>query len=229
MRINKYISNCGFCSRRKADLLIESNKVTVNGEIATKGVDVSETDIVKIDGKLIKIKDKRKYFLLNKPIGYVTTLEDKFAKKIVMDLFDVQERIYPVGRLDKDSFGLLIFTNDGDLAFKLTHPKHSVEKQYIVKVDKNVIKSDLEKLSKGLFIDGIKTRKAKFEYFKDSKTIKVFLKEGRNRQIRKMFKKLGYEVTSLERIAFGNIKLGNLEIGKYRELSKDEINYLKSI
>ena len=229
MRINKYISKCGFCSRRKADLLIELNKVTVNGEIATKGVVVSETDIVKIDGKLIKIIDKRKYFLLNKPIGYVTTLEDKFAKKIVMDLFDVQERIYPVGRLDKDSFGLLIFTNDGDLAFKLTHPKHSVEKQYIVKVDKNVIKSDLEKLSKGLFIDGIKTRKAKFEYFKDSKTIKVFLKEGRNRQIRKMFKKLGYEVISLERIAFGNIKLGNLEIGKYRELSKDEIDYLRSI
>ena len=145
-------------------------------------------------------------------------------------MIDSKERIYPVGRLDKDSFGLLLLTNDGDLAFRLTHPSHNVEKEYIVKVDKTLKESDLKKLSSGIMLEGKITRKARFEMldFK-SNIVKVFLKEGRNRQIRKMFKTLGYNVISLERIAFGKIKLGKLKVGSYRELSKEEIEYLRSL
>ena len=135
-----------------------------------------------------------------------------------------------MGRLDKDSFGLLLLTNDGDLAFKLTHPSHNVEKEYIVKVDKTLKESDLKKLSSGIMLEGKITREARFEMldFKNN-IVKVFLKEGRNRQIRKMFKTLGYNVISLERIAFGKIKLGRLKLGNYRELSKEEIEYLRSL
>ena len=145
-------------------------------------------------------------------------------------MIDSKERIYPVGRLDKDSFGLLLLTNDGDLAFRLTHPSHNVEKEYIVKVDKTLKESDLKKLSSGIMLEGKITRKARFEMldFK-SNIVKVFLKEGRNRQIRKMFKILDYNVISLERIAFGKIKLGKLKVGNYRELSKEEIEYLRSL
>ena len=145
-------------------------------------------------------------------------------------MIDSKERIYPVGRLDKDSFGLLLLTNDGDLAFRLTHPSHNVEKEYIVKVDKTLKESDLKKLSSGIMLEGKITRKARFEMldFK-SNIVKVFLKEGRNRQIRKMFKTLDYNVISLERIAFGKIKLGKLKVGSYRELSKEEIEYLRSL
>ena len=145
-------------------------------------------------------------------------------------MIDSKERIYPVGRLDKDSFGLLLLTNDGDLAFRLTHPSHNVEKEYIVKVDKTLKESDLKKLSSGIMLEGKITRKASFEMldFK-SNIVKVFLKEGRNRQIRKMFKTLDYNVISLERIAFGKIKLGKLKVGNYRELSKEEIEYLRSL
>ena len=207
MRINKFIANSGYCSRRNADLLLEQGKVFVNGKLATKGIDISENDEVLVEGKKIKLEEAKKYYLLNKPIGYS-----------------------PVGRLDKDSFGLLLLTNDGDLAFRLTHPSHNVEKEYIVKVDKTLKESDLKKLSSGIILEGKITREARFEMldFKNN-IVKVFLKEGRNRQIRKMFKTLGYNVISLERIAFGKIKLGKLKLGNYRELSKEEIEYLRSL
>lgn len=230
MRINKYIANCGFCSRREADFLLDNNKVLLNGKIATKGENVDDTDVVEIDGKILYLTKEKKYFMLNKPIGYTTTLKDNFAKKKVIDLFDVKERIYPVGRLDKDSFGLLLFTNDGDLAFKLTHPSHDVEKEYIVKVNKVVKPFDIEKLCNGVIIDGKITRKARFIVDgTDLMTVKVFLKEGRNRQIRKMFDSLGYKVVFLQRISFGNIRLGDLKIGNYRKLTKKEVNYLRSL
>lgn len=230
MRINKYIANCGFCSRREADFLLDNDKVLLNGKIAAKGDNVDDTDVVEIDGKILCLTKEKKYFMLNKPVGYTTTLKDNFAKNKVIDLFDVKERIYPVGRLDKDSFGLLLFTNDGDLAFKLTHPSHNVEKEYIVKVNKDVKPFDIKKLCDGVVIDGKITRKARFIVDgTDSMTVKVFLKEGRNRQIRKMFDSLGYKVVSLQRISFGNIKLGNLKIGNYRELTKEEVSYLRSL
>ena len=219
MRINKFIANSGYCSRRNADLLLEQGKVFVNGKLATKGIDISENDEVLVEGKKIKLEEAKKYYLLNKPIGYSSTAKAQFQEKIVLDLIDSKERIYPVGRLDKDSFGLLLLTNDGDLAFRLTHPSHNVEKEYIVKVDKTLKESDLKKLSSGIMLEGKIT----------SNIVKVFLKEGRNRQIRKMFKTLDYNVISLERIAFGKIKLGKLKVGNYRELSKEEIEYLRSL
>lgn len=230
MRINKFIANSGYCSRRSADLLLEKGKVFLNGKIAKKGMEVSDRDEILIDGKKIFLETEKKYFLLNKPFGYVSTIKDPFEKKVVIDLIKTKERIYPVGRLDKDSFGLLIFTNDGDLAFKLTHPSHNVEKEYIVKVDRTLKDSDLKNLSNGIILDGKITRKAKFEIFDFKNNIaKVFLKEGRNRQIRKMFKKFGYNVISLKRVSFGKIKIGNLKSGHYRELNREEIDYLRSL
>lgn len=230
MRINKFISNCGYCSRRCADILIDEQKVFVNGKIATKAMDIKKEDEVKILGEILKIKEKKLYYILNKPKGYTTTLKDKFQEKIILDLLDIKEKIYPVGRLDKDSFGLLLLTNDGEMTFKLTHPSHNVEKEYLVKLDKILKLDDLNTLSNGIFLEGKKTRRARFEIFdKEQNIAKVFLKEGRNRQIRKMFKSLGYNVISLERIAFGKIRLGKLKIGKYRELTKDEISYLRSL
>lgn len=230
MRINKFISNCGYCSRRYADILIDEKKVFVNGKLATKAMDVTKEDDVKISGKVLKFQNKKVYYLLNKPKGYATTLKDKFQDKIILDLLDIKEKIYPVGRLDKDSFGLLLLTNDGDLTFKLTHPKHNIEKEYLVKLDKILKLEDLNTLSNGIVLEGKMTRKARFEIFdREKNMVKVFLKEGRNRQIRKMFKILGYNVISLERIAFGKIRLNGLELGKYRELKKEEIEYLRSL
>lgn len=230
MRINKFISTSGYCSRRSADKLIDENRVFINEKIATKGDDVSETDIVKIDGIILQLQSENQYIMLNKPEGYTTTLKDKFADKIVMDLLkEIDERVYPVGRLDRDSCGLLLFTNDGDLAFKLTHPNHDVEKEYLVRVNKTVSKDDLKKLSDGVIIDGRLTREARFIHTKNMSEIRVFLKEGRNRQIRKMFKTLGYDVIFLKRVAFGKIKLGILKVGEYRNLTEEEIKYLRSV
>ncbi len=230
MRINKFIANSGYCSRRNADLLLEQGKVLVNGKVANKGIEVSENDEILIEGKKICLEEAKKYYLLNKPVGYSSTAKAQFQEKIVLDLIDSKERIYPVGRLDKDSFGLLLLTNDGDLAFRMTHPKHNVEKEYIVKVDKALKENDLKKLSSGIMLEGRITREARFEIFDfKNNIVKVFLKEGRNRQIRKMFKILGYNVISLERVAFGKIKLGKLKLGSYRELNREEIEYLRSL
>lgn len=230
MRINKFIANTGYCSRRKADLLLEQGKVLVNGKLAEMGMEVSEQDEITVEGNKIALEEVKRYYLLNKPIGYASTVKDQFQEKIVIDLIDSKERVYPVGRLDKDSFGLLLLTNDGDLAFRLTHPKHNVEKEYIVQVDKKLKEEDLKKLSSGIMLEGRMTREARFEIFDfKNNIVKVFLKEGRNRQIRKMFKTLGYNVISLERIAFGKIKLGNLKLGTYRKLCKEEIEYLRSL
>ena len=194
------------------------------------GMEVSEQDEITVEGKKIALEEVKRYYLLNKPIGYSSTAKAQYQEKIVLDLIDSKERIYPVGRLDKDSFGLLLLTNDGDLAFRLTHPKHNVEKEYIVQVDKKIKDGDLKKLSEGIILEGRMTREAMFEIFDfKNNIVKVFLKEGRNRQIRKMFKILGYNVVSLERVAFGKIKLGNLKIGTYRKLCKEEIEYLRSL
>lgn len=230
MRINKYIANSGFCSRREADRLIDEKRVLLNEKLADKGSIVEKNDVVKIDGRIIKLEINKVYLILNKPIGYTTTLRDKFAERLVLELIsDINERIYPIGRLDKNSEGLLLFTNDGEIAYRLTHPNHDVEKEYIVTVDKPVKEIDLKNLSSGVVIDGRITRKARFEYVKDKLEIRVFLKEGRNRQIRKMFKSLGYNVLSLKRLSFGEISLGSLKLGEYRHLTEKEVKYLRSI
>ena len=230
MRINKFIANTGYCSRRKADLLLEQGKVLVNGKLAEMGMEVSEQDEITVEGKKIALEEVKRYYLLNKPIGYSSTAKAQYQEKIVLDLIDSKERIYPVGRLDKDSFGLLLLTNDGDLAYRLTHPKHNVEKEYIVQVDKKIKDDDLKKLSEGIILEGRMTREARFEIFDfKNNIVKVFLKEGRNRQIRKMFETLGYNVDSLKRVKIGELTLGHLQVGDYRELTREEVEYLKNL
>lgn len=235
MRLQKFIANSGVTSRRKAEELIKEGRVKVNGKIINKlGTKINpECDIVEVDGKRIEIVKKKIYVLLNKPEGYVTTLKDSHNDNIVLDLIKgINQRIFPVGRLDKDTSGLLIMTNDGDLAYKLTHPSHGVWKKYIVLVKGHPSKKEIEKIRKGIYIDGKKTSKAYVKLIKKydrTSKLEISIHEGRNRQIRKMCEHIGHPVISLKRIAIGNININGLKKGQWRYLTKDEINYLKGI
>ncbi|MGM9552365.1 MAG: pseudouridine synthase [Clostridia bacterium] len=219
---------CAVASRRASEEIIKSGRVKVNGEVIDyMGYEVDEdSDIVEVDGIVIKPEAKKFYILLNKPKGYVTTVSDEFDRPTVMELVkDVHARIYPVGRLDYDTAGLLIMTNDGDFANTLTHPSHNVNKGYIAKINKMPDKEALDTLKKGVLLDGKLTAPAKVEILKPTKfncEIKVTIHEGRNRQVRRMFEAIGAEVTSLKRISVGNVTLGNLPEGKWRHLNDAE-------
>jgi len=235
MRLQKFIAMAGVTSRRKAEELILEGKVKVNGvvvrELGTK-VDPNR-DIVLVNNKKIKPVEKKVYILLNKPEGYVTSLKDTHSNKVVLDLVkDIKERIFPVGRLDKDTSGLLIMTNDGDLAYKLTHPKHEVWKKYIALVKGYPDNNKLEKLRNGVEIDGRLTSKAYVKLIRrnaNTTLLEISIHEGRNRQVRKMCENIGHPVIELKRVAIGNIKLNGLEKGKWRYLNEKEIEYLKNI
>lgn len=234
IRLQKYIAEAQIASRRKAEEMILDGRVSVNGEIIRElGTKVeSDSDVVSVDGKEIHICGKLIYIMLNKPEGCVTTVKDQFNRKNVMDyVSDIKERIYPVGRLDYDTSGLLIMTNDGDLTYRLTHPKHNVDKTYIAHVDRKPDKKDMEKFRKGIVIDGRKTAEAEIKIIKEGKLteLEIKIREGRNRQVRKMCAAINCNVVKLKRIATGKLELGELEKGKYRYLDKDEINYLKSL
>lgn len=234
IRLQKYLAEAQVASRRKAEEIILQGRVRVNGEIITElGTKVeSDRDIVTVDGKKVQISKKMVYIMLNKPEGCVTTVKDQFERKSVLDyVSDVKERVYPVGRLDYDTSGLLLLTNDGDLTYKLTHPKHNIEKTYIAMVDREPSMEDLESFKKGLFIDGRKTAPAEIEIVKKSKltTLNIKIHEGRNRQVRKMCAAIGCNVVRLKRISEGNLELGKLEKGTYRYLTDEEIKYLKSL
>ncbi|OPJ57212.1 pseudouridine synthase [Alkalithermobacter paradoxus] len=235
MRLNKYIALCGITSRRKADELIVNAKVKVNGKIVNEvGTNIDENnDIVEVEGKKINLEQKKIYILLNKPEGYVTTVKDQFNRKNVVDLIgSVRERIYPVGRLDYDTSGLLILTNDGELTFKLTHPKHEIPKTYIAKIKGHPDKLSIDRFQKGIKIDNYITSPAKFkvlEYGKDFSKVEITIHEGKNRQVRKMCQAIGHPVLTLKRISMGNITLSNLKKGEWRYLSSKEISYLKSL
>ncbi len=234
IRLQKYIAEAQIASRRKAEEMILDGRVSVNGEIIRElGTKVeSDSDVVSVDGKEIHICEKLIYIMLNKPEGCVTTVKDQFNRKNVMDyVSDIKERIYPVGRLDYDTSGLLIMTNDGDLTYRLTHPKHNVDKTYIAHVDRKPDKKDMEKFRKGIVIDGRKTAEAEIKIIKEGKLteLEIKIREGRNRQVRKMCAAINCNVVKLKRIATGKLELGELEKGKYRYLDKDEINYLKSL
>ncbi|MDK2799907.1 MAG: rRNA synthase [Clostridiales bacterium] len=234
MRIQKFIALAGIASRRKAEEMILEGRVKKNNRtVQTLGekVDV-ETDIIKIDEQIIKISDKKLYIMLNKPVGYVTTNSDQFNRLTVIDLIkkDIPERVYPVGRLDYDTEGLLILTNDGDFTYKLTHPKHSIEKIYIATVKGIPTNDKLQKFREGLYIDNYITAPAKIEIIKTmqkSCQLKITIHEGKNRQVRKMCEKIGHPVVKLKRIAIGNLYLGNLPSGKWRFLKTSEVNSLK--
>ncbi len=231
IRLNKYLSNAGVCSRREADVLIQTGVVTINGEIVTElGYKIKPGDVVQYDGETINAETKR-YVLLNKPKGFITTMDDPFGRKTVMSLVRkaCRERVYPVGRLDRDTTGLLLFTNDGDLAKKLTHPRHRAMKIYHVELNKPVKKEDLEKLISGIDLEDGKTNFDAAEYVKDgnSREIGVELHSGKNRIVRRMFEALGYEVVKLDRVQFAGLTKKDLPRGLFRHLTEKEVAFLK--
>lgn len=228
MRINKYIASCGVCSRRKADELISNGNVKVNGAVLTQqGYDVSVSDMVEVNGVPLIPEQKKVYFLLNKPVGFVTTVSDQFGRPTAVDLIDEPDiRIFPVGRLDYDTSGLLIMTNDGDFAYRVSHPKNELEKTYRARVQGMLSDAKCRKLRKGMDLGGFTTSPAKVKIVRDlpgQTIVDISVHEGKNRQIRKMFSAVGNEVIELERIAIGNIRIGRLLAGHYRRLTREEI------
>jgi len=231
IRLQKYLAQCGVASRRAAETLIAEGKVTINGVIAEIGAKITAgTDEVRLNGKIVVPPpvEKPVYIALNKPVGVISAVTDQFGRTTVTDLVaDIGVRLFPVGRLDYATSGLILLTNDGDVTFKLTHPKHSVEKTYIAVVKQPLGAADVCAFAEGIVIDGHKTQPVNLEY--DGLTAKVILKEGRNRQVRKMFEAIGNEVVTLQRVSVGLITLGGLAPGQYRHLTADEINYLKTL
>ncbi len=228
MRLQKYLAHAGICSRRKAEEYILNGRVKINGKTITElGTKIDPFhDIVSYNDKPVLFNQEplKIYLALNKPEGYVTSCSQK-KTKIVMDLIDIHERIYPVGRLDKDSKGLILLTNDGELHNKLSHPSFDHEKEYIVTTVYPMSDAALKDMSQGLIIDGVKTRKAMVKRISDNQ-FNIILKEGRNRQIRKMVQKTGNKVDVLLRIRIANINLGNLKEGTWRHLTRKEIRQL---
>ncbi len=232
MRLNKFIAASGVCSRRKADVLITDGSVTVNGSAVTGiGMQIDPgKDIVEVNGKRIKPAAAHVYYLLNKPVQVVSTCDDPQGRRTVLDIIKTDARIFPVGRLDYDSSGLLLLTNDGELANRMTHPKHELEKEYIAIVRQPVTDIELNKLRNGVFIDGKKTYPAEVEKTtEDSKTasLRFVIHEGRNRQIRKMVQAIGSHVYQLERTRLGPLTLDGIGSGEYRELTQEETRLLK--
>lgn len=234
MRINKYLAECGVASRRACDKLIADGKVTVNGKTAALGDDVNEgKDEVFVDGEPVRPGVKHQYYLMNKPKGYICSVRDERGRKTVMDLLPAGAgRVYPVGRLDYDSEGMLILTDDGDLAFRLTHPKNEIPKTYLVKIEGSISDNALNALRAGVELDGRLTNKSKVKVVETDKKytkLHVTINEGRNRQVRRMFESIGKEVTFLKRIKIGDMGLGSLERGKVRKLTAEEIFYLTNL
>ncbi len=233
MRINKYIASAGIASRRKADELIKDGKVKVNGAVLTEpGYDVQEGDQVEVNGNAVESAEKLVYYALNKPLGYITTTDDEQDRPTVLELMtDVTARVFPVGRLDAATTGLLIMTNDGQLSYHIAHPKNRVYKTYRVLIDGIISTEKIWQLRNGVNIGGYTTRPAIVDLKKQTKgtsLLEIQISEGKNRQIRKMIKAVGFTVLELERTAIGKIRLGRLREGSYRKLSREEIDYLKN-
>jgi len=225
LRVQKIISNAGYCSRRKAEELIRQGEVKVNDKVIKPGEKADpENDKITVNDREIKI-EKRIYLLFNKPVGYITTLDDPLNRKTIFDIINIKERIFPVGRLDNDTSGLLLLTNDGDFANKIMHPRYEIEKTYRVRIDGELKGSDIKKLENGIIIDGKKTCPARITRIKQD-IFDITIHEGRNRIVRKMMSALGYSVLFLERIAIGDIKINVMAPGQYRNLTSNEINNL---
>ncbi len=234
IRLNKYIANAGICSRREADDLIIAGAIKINDKVVTElGTKVQPNDIVHYGGELIS-KEKKQYFLLNKPKGYITTMDDPFKRKTVMELIGkaCKERIYPVGRLDRATSGLLLFTNDGHLTKRLTHPSSNVRKVYQVKLDQNVTQNHLLELVEGIELEDGRSHADKAYYnlsSNDKSEIVLELHSGKNRIIRRMMESLGYKVVKLDRIQFAGLTKKNLIRGRYRQLSDKEVGLLHRV
>lgn len=222
LRLNKYISESGICSRREADKFIESGNVYINGVLATLGTRVSPTDTVVVDGKTIKPKSNKVYIALNKPVG-ITCTSETHVKGNIIDFINYPERIFPIGRLDKPSEGLIFLTNDGDMVNKILRAGNNHEKEYIVSIDKPITKEFINAMENGIPILGTVTKKCKVRKIGKC-TFNIILTQGLNRQIRRMCEYLGFKVTSLKRIRIMNVSLSNLATGKWRYLSSEEIS-----
>ena len=231
-RLQKVIANYGYCSRRKAEELILANKVYVNGKLVNElGTKVDSNDKILIDGVLINNEVKKVYYLLNKPSGYICSLSDECDRKIVTDLIEVKERIYPVGRLDYDTTGLLILTNDGELANILMHPSNEVVKVYKATIDGILTTEEIYKLKDGLVIDGVKVKPERLKIKKknvNKKTqiIEIGIVEGRNHIVKRLFEELGYKVIKLKRERYAFLDVEDLKIGEYRKLTLNEVKRL---
>ncbi len=226
LRINKYLSECGIASRRKSEELVEQGRISINGKIISDlSVKIdTEKDVVAVDGEKIKFED-RVYFILNKPKGFITSTSDEKDRKTVIELIKTDKKIFPVGRLDYNTTGLLLLTNDGDFSNKMTHPSNRIIREYKATLDKPLEEKDRERLSKGIILDNRKSRfnSIEFKEIKNWKKVNVTTVEGRNHFVKRMFSSLGYNVKSLERIKFGNFQLGKLRPGEYMEIKKKEI------
>lgn len=233
-RLQKVIANAGYASRRKAEELIKDGRVKVNNVIITEmGYKVSSSDTITLDGKALTYESKV-YILLYKPRGVVTTTNDDKERKTVLDLIDIKERIYPVGRLDYDTTGVLLLTNDGELTNLLIHPSNNIEKVYVAKIKGIITKDDLYKLSKGVFIDGVKTSNAfakleKIDKHNNVSYVKLTIHEGKYHQVKKMFEAIGYDVLKLKRENFAFLNLSGLKSGEYRYLTTHEVKKLYSL
>ena len=227
VRLNKYISESGFCSRREADKLIESGVVTIDGIKATMGTKVSKGQIVKVNGKLISKEEDLVYIVLNKPVGITCTTEHKVKGNIV-DFVNHKKRIFPIGRLDKDSQGLILMTNDGDIVNKILRAGNNHEKEYIVTVNKPINDEFVRRMSNGIRILGQVTKKC-YVRKEGNNTFRIILTQGLNRQIRRMCEALGYEVTKLKRIRIMNVNLDNLKVGQWRDLTEKELKDLNEL
>ena len=232
-RLQKYLADCGIASRRKSEEIILSGRVSVNGTIVQKIISVdTEIDKVYVDGKQIFLENKDIYILLNKPEGIITSVHDQFNRKTVMDIVTVKERIFPVGRLDYDTSGLIILTNDGICANKIMHPSKQVDKKYVTKIQGIPNDDEIRRFKSGIIMDGIKTSKAEFKVLEKGNgyvVAEITIHEGRNRQVRKMCSAIGHDVIKLKRISIGKIMLGDLKEGSFRYMKANEIEYIKSL
>lgn len=233
MRINKYLASLGIGSRRAIDKMIDDGRIRVNGEVISAGVKVTDDDLIEIDGKKIsKEAEKKVYYLLNKPLEVLSSAKDDRGRKTVVDLIRCKERIFPVGRLDYNTTGLIILTNDGELFNKVIHPRAELYKQYYVKVLGEIKDSSLEMLRNGVKLEDGMTLPAIVKLIKREKgksEVEISIREGRNRQVRRMFDSVNHPVITLKREKIGKISIGKLRLGEYRELTKEEINYLYSL
>jgi len=231
-RLQKYLAEAGIASRRKAEELILAGQVKVNGKVVTElGTKVnSDRDKVYFQNELVKLKKKKIYILLNKPAGYISATKDQFDNPSVLHLVDnIKERLFPVGRLDKDTTGALLLTNDGDFSYHLTHPKHEVSKTYVAEVVGRPTDEEMRLFMKGVYIDGKKTYPAKIRIVKEMKKnsiVEIIIHEGRNRQVKKMCEEIGHKVVSLQRAAIGGLTVEGLKEGSWRHLTPKEIEKL---
>ena len=230
IRLQKYLAEAGIASRRKAEEFILQGKIQVNGQVVKElGTKINpKKDKIKYNDKLVKREERKVYILLNKPIGYVTTVKDQFHRDSVLDLVKVKERLVPVGRLDMYTSGALILTNDGEFVYKVTHPKHEIDKTYTVTLKGIVSKEKVDKLRQGVDIGGYITKPAKVKILKTDEEkqitrLEIIIHEGKNRQVRKMCESIGHKVLALHRSAIAGIGVKNIELGKWRYLSKEEI------